>query len=200
MKSEDLEARVERVAADRLRVLSPALGFWTHDLRLGMVIGPGSMLGRLTQLGKSRVLLLPAAPAGTVASGLPQDRKVPVDHGQALFELVPLGVGETAASAVVGHGTGLARTEGTLAVVSPTDGVFYRVPSPGASPFVEVGSRVREGEAVGLVEVMKTFNHIFYGGPSLPPEAEVVEVCCADAQEVRAGETLMRVRRTASET
>jgi biotin-dependent enzyme len=188
MKGSVLEARVERAAEDRLRVLAPALGIWAHELEPGITIGTGSRLGKLTVLGKSHVLVLPEAPAGRIASGLPPDRRVAVDHGQVLFELDLLEAGETT-------GPSVARPvpEG-VAVVSPTDGVFYRAPSPGAPTFVEVGDRVREGQAVGLVEVMKTFNHILYGGSSLPQEAVVVEICCGDRQEIRAGQTLMLVR------
>jgi biotin carboxyl carrier protein len=53
---------------------------------------------------------------------------------------------------------------------------------------------VRRGDAVGLVEVMKTFNQILYDGPGFPEEAEVVEVRCEDGQEVRVGEVLVVVR------
>ena len=79
-------------------------------------------------------------------------------------------------------------------MVSPTDGTFYRGPAPGTRPFVEPGSRVRAGQPLGLVEVMKTFNQIPYGGPGLPEEAEVVEIRCGDAEEVHAGQVLMFVR------
>ena len=54
--------------------------------------------------------------------------------------------------------------------------------------------RVRRGDAVGLVEVMKTFNQILYQGPGFPDQAEVVEVRLQDAEEVRAGQVLVVVR------
>ena len=67
-------------------------------------------------------------------------------------------------------------------------------PTPGARPFVEPGTALRAGQVVGLVEVMKTFNQILYGGAGFPERAEVVEVRCGDAQEVRAGQILMVIR------
>jgi biotin carboxyl carrier protein len=79
-------------------------------------------------------------------------------------------------------------------VSAPTDGVFYRGPSPEAPPFVEVGSRVSKGQPVGLVEVMKTFNQIVYGGPGMPDEGEVLEIRCEDGAEVSAGQVLIVVR------
>lgn len=49
--------------------------------------------------------------------------------------------------------------DGTV-VESPSVGLFWRAPSPGAPPFVEVGARVSEGETLAIVEVMKLMNHV----------------------------------------
>jgi acetyl-CoA carboxylase biotin carboxyl carrier protein len=46
------------------------------------------------------------------------------------------------------------------AVVSPFVGTFYRSPSPGADPFVEIGTRVRKGQTLCIVEAMKLMNEI----------------------------------------
>lgn len=45
-------------------------------------------------------------------------------------------------------------------VVSPLPGIFYRRPSPEAPPYKEAGDRVKTGDVVGLVEVMKQFTEI----------------------------------------
>lgn len=45
-------------------------------------------------------------------------------------------------------------------IKSPIPGTFYRRPSPEAPPFKEVGDAVAPGEAIGLVEVMKTYHEI----------------------------------------
>ncbi|WP_040436988.1 acetyl-CoA carboxylase biotin carboxyl carrier protein, partial [Melaminivora alkalimesophila] len=45
-------------------------------------------------------------------------------------------------------------------VKSPMVGTFYRASSPGAKPFVEVGSQVKEGETLCIVEAMKILNEI----------------------------------------
>ena len=74
-------------------------------------------------------------------------------------------------------------------------GRFYHRPSPDEPPFVEVGSVVEDGDAVGLVEVMKTFAHVVYraeGG--LPVKGEVVKVLVGDGEEMREGEGLIEVR------
>lgn len=45
-------------------------------------------------------------------------------------------------------------------VKSPMVGTFYRAPSPGAKPFVELGQSVKQGEPICLIEAMKLMNEI----------------------------------------
>lgn len=60
------------------------------------------------------------------------------------------------------------------AVKSPMVGTAYRRPSPDAKPFVEVGSAVKAGDRLFLVEAMKTFNDI------VAPKAGVVTAVLVD--------------------
>ena len=46
------------------------------------------------------------------------------------------------------------------AVKSPMVGTFYRSPSPGAKPFVEVGQSVKQGDTICIIEAMKLLNQI----------------------------------------
>ncbi|MFY0990346.1 acetyl-CoA carboxylase biotin carboxyl carrier protein [Halomonas sp. C05BenzN] len=46
------------------------------------------------------------------------------------------------------------------AVCSPMVGTFYRSPAPGAKPFIEVGSSVKKGDTVCIIEAMKMMNQI----------------------------------------
>ncbi len=61
------------------------------------------------------------------------------------------------------HATPLSLT-GTV-VESPSVGLFWRSPAPGAPPFVDVGTRVSAGDTLAIVEVMKLMNHIVAPGP-----------------------------------
>ncbi len=45
-------------------------------------------------------------------------------------------------------------------VRAPMVGTFYRAPSPGSPPFVEVGDLIKEGDTVCIIESMKMMNHI----------------------------------------
>jgi len=53
--------------------------------------------------------------------------------------------------------------EGEIVIRAPMLGTFYRAPSPGEKPFVEVGQRVTPDDSVGVIEVMKLFNSIRAG-------------------------------------
>jgi acetyl-CoA carboxylase biotin carboxyl carrier protein len=72
------------------------------------------------------------------------------------------------------------------AVPSPMVGTAYLGPEPGARPYVEVGSQVRAGQTLLIVEAMKTMNQI----PS-PRAGRVVQILVEDAQPVEFGEPLM---------
>jgi len=45
-------------------------------------------------------------------------------------------------------------------VNAPMVGTFYRAPSPGSPPFIEVGTRVKEGDTLCIIESMKMMNQI----------------------------------------
>jgi acetyl-CoA carboxylase biotin carboxyl carrier protein len=55
---------------------------------------------------------------------------------------------------------GTKNLDGFGLVKSPSVGVFYHAPSPEADPYVQVGSKVSEGDVVGLIEVMKLFTEV----------------------------------------
>ncbi len=57
------------------------------------------------------------------------------------------------------HRPAAAETRGHV-VRAPMVGTFYRAPSPGSPPFVEVGDRVKEGDTLCIIESMKMMNHI----------------------------------------
>jgi acetyl-CoA carboxylase biotin carboxyl carrier protein len=71
-------------------------------------------------------------------------------------------------------------------VTSPMVGTAYLASSPGARPFVEVGTRVRAGETLLIIEAMKTMNQI----PS-PRAGTVLQILVEDGRPVEFGEPLM---------
>jgi acetyl-CoA carboxylase biotin carboxyl carrier protein len=71
-------------------------------------------------------------------------------------------------------------------VASPMVGTAYRGAAPGARPFVEVGSLVKAGDPLLIIEAMKTMNQI----PS-PRSGTVLQILVDDGQPVEYGEPLM---------
>lgn len=90
--------------------------------------------------GGGAVVYAPAAPAAPVAPPVAAAVAVPA----AVVAEAPAPAPEP-----VGH-----------TVKSPMVGTFYRAASPGAKPFVEVGSQVKEGETICIIEAMKILNEI----------------------------------------
>jgi acetyl-CoA carboxylase biotin carboxyl carrier protein len=78
---------------------------------------------------------------------------------------------------------------GLLDVPSPLLGIFYLAPKPGEPPFVELGSKVTEDTAIGIIEVMKLMNTVRSG-----VKGEVAEILVKNGAAVEYGEILMRVR------
>jgi acetyl-CoA carboxylase biotin carboxyl carrier protein len=64
-------------------------------------------------------------------------------------------------------------------------GTVYRSPSPGASPFVEVGAEVKQGQTLLIIEAMKTMNQI-----PAPRSGKVIQILVENGQPVEYGEPL----------
>ena len=76
----------------------------------------------------------------------------------------------------------------TREIKSPMVGVFYAAPSPDAKPFVEVGSKVKKGDIVCIVEAMKLMNEI-----TAEFDGEVVDICVHNGDVVEYGQTLFKL-------
>ncbi|HMF68640.1 MAG TPA: acetyl-CoA carboxylase biotin carboxyl carrier protein [Phyllobacterium sp.] len=72
------------------------------------------------------------------------------------------------------------------AIPSPMVGTVYFSPAPGARAFIEVGSQVKEGQTLLIIEAMKTMNQI----PS-PRSGTVTAILVTDSQPVEYGEFLV---------
>lgn len=71
------------------------------------------------------------------------------------------------------------------AVKSPMVGTFYRSASPGAKPFVELGSVVKEGETICIIEAMKILNEI-----EADKSGTVTKILSENGQAVEYGQPL----------
>ncbi|MEO7392963.1 MAG: acetyl-CoA carboxylase biotin carboxyl carrier protein [Ramlibacter sp.] len=73
-------------------------------------------------------------------------------------------------------------------VKSPMVGTFYRSSSPGAKPFVELNSQIKEGETVCIIEAMKILNEIETDKGGI-----ITQILCENGQAVEYGQPLFVV-------
>ncbi len=83
---------------------------------------------------------------------------VPVMMQQPALTMMPTPAAAGAPAAAVGEV--VAAPPAGHAVKSPMVGTFYRAASPGSNPFVEIGSVIKEGETICIIEAMKILNEI----------------------------------------
>ena len=76
-------------------------------------------------------------------------------------------------------------------ITSPMVGTFYRASAPGEDPFVEVGSNVKVGQTICILEAMKLMNEI-----ESESNAEIVEILVENGTPVEFGQVLMRVKQS----
>jgi acetyl-CoA carboxylase biotin carboxyl carrier protein len=123
------------------------------------------------------LVTVPAALPGSPVAAVP-----PVQAGAAVN-----GTSPTAESP--GDGSP-ADAEIELAVVkSPIVGTFYLAPEPGAANFVEIGSAVKKGDVLCIIEAMKLMNEI-----DSEYDGEIVSVYVENGQPVQYGERLFAIR------
>lgn len=72
-----------------------------------------------------------------------------------------------------------------IEVTAPMVGTFYRAPNPESPPFVEIGSVVRKGQPLCLIEVMKLFTTI-----NSEVDGRIVQIGAENAELVEYGRTL----------
>ena len=78
-----------------------------------------------------------------------------------------------------------------IEITSPMVGTFYRAAAPGEDPFVEIGSNVKVGQTICILEAMKLMNEI-----ESEFNAEIVEILVENGTPVEFGQVLMRVKQS----
>ena len=81
------------------------------------------------------------------------------------------------------------KEESGTKITSPIIGTAYLAPEPGGKKFVEVGSQIKKGQTVMIVEAMKTMNHV----PSTS-DGIVKKVLVQDGEAVEFGQTLVLLK------
>lgn len=133
-----------------------------------------------------------AAPAPLAASALaPAAAAVPAPAEEA-GEVVAPASADAPAEAPADAGTTDAEKPldmtKVIAVRAPMVGVFYAASAPGAEPFVRVGSKVKKGDTLCVIEAMKAMNEV-----TAEADGEVVDICVSDGELVEYNCVLMKI-------
>jgi acetyl-CoA carboxylase biotin carboxyl carrier protein len=139
---------------------------------------------RLKIDGQQAQQILPALTLAPAAEAAPQLA--------ALAAAAPLPAAAPAASLAAAPAAAAAPAgppAGSHVLTSPIVGTFYRSPSPDAGPFVEVGSRVKKGQVLCIIEAMKLMNEI-----ESDADGVIAEIYPQNAQAVEFGEPLFAIQ------
>ena len=113
-------------------------------------------------------------------------QRVRVARGGAPVAAAPRAAAPTPVPAPAEPQTSLDLTKHPGVVISPMVGTAYVAPEPGAKPFIDVGSHVKSGDTLLIIEAMKTMNQI-----PATRSGTVVQILFEDGQPVEFGEPLV---------
>jgi acetyl-CoA carboxylase biotin carboxyl carrier protein len=183
-----IEAKLVTRDDGTLALVAPKPAYWRGAPKKGAVIVPGASLGMLEVLGALEPIVAPKSVAGRVVEVFePKLARRAVDAATVLLVLDPNALGGSVEVAA----TSAARAAEGLVFRSPMSGRIYRKPSPNDPPFVEVGQVLTTGQTVCLLEVMKTFNRVTYGGDDLPARAKVKAILAEDGADLDGGDVIL---------
>jgi len=183
---------------DVLVVTSPVVGIADGAPKSGLFVNPLDRIITMKILNQRYALRMPRDVHGRITEVCIPNAFTPVAYGEPIARVDPraLEAGASGAAGPAGREAASADTEDTslITIKAPSEGIFYRRPSPDSPPFVEVGASVTAGTTLGLVEIMKCFHQITYGGTGLPEHGEIVKIFCDDAAEVQFGQPLFHIK------
>jgi acetyl-CoA carboxylase biotin carboxyl carrier protein len=158
-----------RDAVEVLKLIQESAHCQSLDLRIGDI---SLSLTRVAQ--RQSATARTAAPAST--EGTTKDATTPESTQAPAPAPAPIAVAPPT------------QAHGMVEVITPTLGVFYRSPSPGAAPFVKEGDRVNAEDQIGLLEVMKLYMPVTAG-----VSGRIARILAPDGALVEHGQVLMLI-------
>lgn len=178
----------------QFKILAPKVGLFSGAPENGSFLLGGSRIGNLRVLNVTYDLYLPSDAYGRVVIETGRDKSAAVEYGQELFRLNPETKLVEAEEEILHEKDDTPEIEEEGFVIKAfTDGIFYRRPSPDEPPFVAEGQRIEKGKALGLIEIMKTFNHIVFEGTDRSDSGVITKILVGDVEEVKQGQALFVV-------
>lgn len=143
----------------------------------------GTVIGQVRTLRTTRALVMPEGGPWTVRQRYLQGREAGLGVGAPVLSLRLLDAEADAAQAD-------AEAKAGRVYPSPMAGQYYRRPAPDQPPFVEVGSILKPGTQIGLVEVMKFFYPLVFEGQGV---WKVTELLVGESTSLEAGDPVLRM-------
>ncbi len=188
--------------SDDARLCSPSVGIWRCSPWISDRVLRGHPIGTLEILGvRHSVMAPPELEGARVVDRLLEP--TPVGYGQELLRVT-----ENASTAISSDVSSAADTETDSspdapsqkyegpAFVSPMSGRYYEKPSPDSEPFLRIGDEVARGQTVCLLEAMKTFTRVTYGGEGLPERARIRAIVPKDGVDLSRGDIILELEPT----
>jgi acetyl-CoA carboxylase biotin carboxyl carrier protein len=161
-----------------LDVIKAIVNAFEHSDWAEIDVSSGSLRVHLSTQPQGLAGSAPAIPASVPAA------RTGTEPGNAATAAATAEAGPTKVAAI---------PAGADAVLSPSPGIFWRSPHPGAPPFAEMGDVVDSGSTLAIVEVMKLMNHISSG-----TRGTVVGVFAENGMRVDRGDVLFAIEPSAS--
>jgi acetyl-CoA carboxylase biotin carboxyl carrier protein len=159
-----------------IETLSSILGLFKDSGLHELEFEDGGLHVRLTRNATTTVTVGEPSRAPSLAAAYTAAPAAPVQPAAAPHTHVP-GPHAKAEEITGGH-----------VITSPFVGTFYRAPNPTAAPFVQVGTLVKKGQTLCIIEAMKLMNEI-----EADEGGKVAEILAENAQAVEFGQKLFRI-------
>ena len=136
------------------------------------------------QRGQNREVVVTTAPAPMLTSLMPMHQA----SADGPASVPPLSISPQHASATM-PAAAPPVDDGAVFVTSPFVGTFYRQASPDAPAFVDVGSKIREGQTLCIIEAMKLMNEL-----EADSAGTIIEVLAENGKPVEFGQKLFKIK------
>jgi acetyl-CoA carboxylase biotin carboxyl carrier protein len=172
-----------------IELRAPQPGQFVPAIAAGDRVSAGGVIGELVVLGRASAVVVPHATATGLAVRVASAPHA-VSYGEAIVAIDPAMPHGATAAAAADPAAAAATIEG-LVFRAPTSGRFYGRSAPDKPPFVVEGGQLVQGATICLLEVMKTFHRVTYGGAGLPETARIRKLLVQDGADVNAGDPLL---------
>jgi len=176
----------------QIKILSPTVGIFHRIHNNGDYLCPGSYIGYLSVLKSKIRLYIPEDISGIADIDISSLRDIGIGYGDPILTILYTENISTVNNNKKDKFHNNKKQEGII-IRSFITGIFYRKETPDSLPFVKVGSTVKRGDTLGLIEVMKSFNKIIFDEGKNFESGTIEEIFIDNDSEIKMGDPLFRI-------